>query len=100
MDIEREDEDLKRDGKELKQPTDTEIAHEAAVDCMASAWGYFKGGSAGASPEMDWARNNQDLGGPKHVTEERFLPIITIAIKWATAEKDKRIQELEEEENR
>lgn len=66
------------------------IAEGASDKCAASAWGYFNGGSAGAYEEMRWYENNKDLGGPRHVREERFKPHILAAINEAIQQERER----------
>lgn len=67
------------------QPTPDieQIAREAAISAGCSAWGYFKGGDAGSASAMLWFKNNLELGGPKHMVEERMLPIILRACQAA-----------------
>jgi hypothetical protein len=58
-----------------------QMAMECADKLACSAWGFFKGDSAGAYEAMKWYEANRDLGGPKHLRERFESDIIDLTTR-------------------
>lgn len=69
------------------EPTQEQIdvMRFAAKECSISVYGYYRGGTAGSTEEIKYARNVFDShNGLQHVAFERILPRIQKAVESAT----------------
>lgn len=70
------------------------MAMECAEECMVSAYGYYNGGSAGATEAIKYAEAHKDLPGMHHVTHDRFYPKILRALSRLREADMKEIERL------